>query len=234
MFDAPPPLRGMQSGTCAQVPTERAPAGCITKDSAVRALHLSRFSSLRAFGHRDFVYVWSGALVSNIGTWMETLAVGVFVTTVTGSAEAMGAIAALTYLPPAILSPLGGALADRMDRRTLLILGNGVQMLLAAVLTLLAFTNRLTVPAVGLISLLNGVTSALTNPAFTALTSQVVPAEELHSAVSLNSAQYNLGRILGPMFAALVLAHGGIAWALFANTLSFLAVVVAQIGRAHV
>src|SRR5688572_32773145 len=66
------------------------------KESAVTALHLSRFSSLRAFGHRNFVHVWSGALVSNIGTWMEILALGVFVTTVTGRAEATGGIAALT------------------------------------------------------------------------------------------------------------------------------------------
>ena len=90
----------------------------------MRALHLSRFSSLRAFGHRDFVHVWWGALVSNIGTWMETLALGVFVTTVTGRAEATGGIAALAFLPAVLLSPVGGALADRFDRRKWLAAGS--------------------------------------------------------------------------------------------------------------
>jgi MFS family permease len=193
----------------------------------VRALHLSRFSSLRAFGHRDFVHVWWGALVSNIGTWMETLALGVFVTTVTGRAEATGGIAALAFLPAVLLSPVGGALADRFDRRKWLAAGSLVQAVLALVLTLLAFTGRLTVPAVAVLSLLNGCTNSLINPAFSALISQSVPPEDLSSAVSLNSAQYNLGRIMGPAFAAGVLATGGIAWALAINTLSFVAVFVA-------
>lgn len=212
---------------CGRVPTERASPGCVTRVSAVPALHLTRFSSLRAFGHRDFVHVWSGALVSNIGTWMETLALGVFVTTVTGRAEATGTIAALTYLPAVVLSPVGGALADRFDRRAYLAVGTLVQTLLAGVLTVLAFTGRLSVPAVAVISFLNGCTNTLVNPAFSALINQVVPPEDLHSAVSLNSAQYNLGRIIGPSLAAVVLATGGPPWALFVNTLSFLAVLVA-------
>ncbi|QRO03061.1 MFS transporter [Archangium violaceum] len=193
----------------------------------MRALHLSRFSSLRAFGHRDFVHVWSGALVSNIGTWMELIALGVFVTTVTGRAEATGGIAALTYIPAVVLSPVGGALADRFDRRAYVALGTLVQALLAAILTVLAFTGRLTVPAVAVISFFNGCASTLIGPAFSALISEVVPPEDLHSAFSLNSAQYNLGRIIGPMLAALVLATGGPAWALLCNTFSFLAVLVA-------
>jgi MFS family permease len=195
------------------------------KESAVPALRLQRFSSLRAFAHRDFVHVWSGALVSNIGTWMETLALGVFVTEVTGRAEWTGGIAALTYLPSVVLSPLGGALADRFDRRVYLAVGTLVQALLAALLTVLAFTGHLTVPAVAVISFLNGCTTTLTNPAFSALIAEVVPPEDLHSAFSLNSAQYNLGRIIGPALAAVVLALGGPAWALLVNTLSFLAVL---------
>jgi MFS family permease len=197
------------------------------KDRAVTALRLQRFSSLRAFAHRDFVHVWTGALVSNIGTWMEMLALGVFVTEVTGKAEWTGGIAALTYLPSVILSPLGGALADRFDRRVYLAVGTLVQALLAAILTVLAFTGHLTVPAVAVLSLLNGCSATLTNPAFSALIAEVVPPKDLHSAFSLNSAQFNLGRIIGPALAAAVLATGGPAWALLCNTLSFLAVLVA-------
>jgi MFS family permease len=193
----------------------------------VISLRLPRLSSLRAFAHRDFSRVWFGALVSNIGTWMETLALGVFVTQVTGRAEWTGGIAALTYLPSVVLSPLGGALADRFDRRAYLAVGTGVQALLAGLLTVLAFTERLSVPAVAVISLLNGCTHILINPAFSALITEVVPREDLHSAFSLNSAQFNLGRIIGPALAAGVLATGGPAWALLFNTVSFLAVLVA-------
>jgi predicted MFS family arabinose efflux permease len=89
----------------------------------------------------------------------------------------------------------------------------------------LAFRGQLTVPAVAVISFLNGCTTTLTNPAFSALIADVVPPEDLHSAFSLNSAQYNLGRILGPTLAAGVLAVGGPAWALLCNTLSFIAVL---------
>ena len=92
---------------------------------------------------------------------------------------------------------------------------------------MLAFTGHLTVPAVAVISFLNGCTSTLTNPGFSALVSELVPPEDLHSAVSLNSAQFNLGRIMGPALAAIVLSTHGIAWALLVNTLSFIAVLVA-------
>jgi len=200
---------------------------CDTKTAAVRALRLPRLSSLRAFDHPGYFAVWVGALVSTIGTWMETVAMGVYVTQETGRAEWTGGIVALTFLPSVILSPLGGALADRFDRRAYVALGTVVQLLLAGVLTLLAFTHQLNVPAVAIISLLHGCTSTLINPAFNALLAELVPPRDFHSAVSLNSAQFNLGRIIGPALAAAVLGVGGVSWALLINTLSFLAVLVA-------
>jgi predicted MFS family arabinose efflux permease len=102
-----------------------------------------------------------------------------------------------------------------------------VQGLLAGILAVLAFTGRLTVPAVAIISFLNGCAATLSNPAFSALIADSVPPEDLHSALSLNSAQFNVGRIVGPTLAALVLATLGMAWALLINTVSFLAVLVA-------
>ncbi|XXF78185.1 MFS transporter [Myxococcaceae bacterium GXIMD 01537] len=191
------------------------------------ALRLPRLSSLRAFGHSSYVAMWLGSLVSNIGTWMETLALGVYVTETTGRAEWTGGIVALTFLPTAVLAPVGGALADRFDRRRYLAVGAVVQMLLACALALLAFTGTLSVSAVSVIALLNGCTSALMNPAFTALLAELVPPEDLHSALSLNSAQFNLGRIVGPALAATVLALWGPSWAFACNALSFGAVVVA-------
>ncbi len=194
------------------------------------ALRLPRLSSFRAFGNRSFVYLWLGALVSNIGTWMETIALGVYVTETTGRAEWTGGIAALTFLPAAVLAPVGGALADRFDRRLTLALGTLVQTLLAGVLTVLAFTDGLSVPVLGVIAFLNGCAATLASPAFSALLAELVPPEDLHSALSLNSAQFNLGRIIGPVLAAAVLASWGPAWAFLINALSFAAVLVALTG----
>ncbi|MBJ6760764.1 MFS transporter [Myxococcaceae bacterium JPH2] len=191
------------------------------------ALRLPRLASLRPFDHPGFFAVWLGALVSNVGTWMETVAMGVYVTETTGKAGWTGAVVALSFLPAVVLAPLGGALADRFDRRTYAAVGAVLQALLAGVLTLLAFRNQLSLGAIGVISFLNGSVSTLTNPAFSALLAELVPPHELHLATSLNSAQFNLGRIMGPTLAALVLASGGPPWALLANTLSFFAVIVA-------
>ncbi|ATB44442.1 MFS transporter [Corallococcus macrosporus] len=193
----------------------------------MRALRLPRLSSLRAFEHPGYFAVWVGALVSTIGTWMETVAMGVYVTEATGRAEWTGGIVALTFLPAVVLSPVGGALADRFDRRAYVALGTVVQLVLAGVLTLLAFTHRLSVPVVGVISFVHGCASTLINPAFSAMLAELVPPRDLHSAMSLNSAQFNLGRIIGPALAALVLSVGGTSWALLVNTLSFVAVLVA-------
>jgi predicted MFS family arabinose efflux permease len=158
---------------------------------------------------------------------METIALGVYVTETTGRAEWTGGIAALTFLPAVFLAPVGGALADRLDRRTYLAVGTVVQMLLAMALALMSFTGTLSVHAISVIALLNGCASTLTNPAFTALLAELVPPEDLHSALSLNSAQFNLGRIVGPVLAGTVLAAAGASWAFAVNALSFVAVVVA-------
>lgn len=191
------------------------------------ALRLSRFSSLRAFEHPGYLPVWTGSLVSNIGTWMETVALGVYVTQVTGRAEWTGGVVALTYGPGLFLSPVGGALADRFDRRTYVALGAMAQMFVASVITLLAFTHHLSVPLVAVAAFLNGCVNMLTGPAYSVLLAELVPPEDLHSALSLNSAQFNLGRVIGPLLATVVLAMGGIAWALLINALSFVAVLAA-------
>jgi MFS family permease len=190
-------------------------------------LTLPRIASLEAFSHKGFGAVWAGALVSNVGTWMETLAVGVYVTEATGRAAATGGVAALMYLPSVVLSPLGGALADRFERRRYLAVGTTVQTLLAGALAALAFTGSLSVAAVSLIAFLMGCANTLTHPAFSALLGELVPQRALHSAFSLNSAQYNLGRIIGPALAAVALAAGGPAWCFLLNTVSFGAVLVA-------
>ena len=183
-------------------------------------------SSLRAFRHPNFVRFWMGAFISNVGTWMETIAVGVYVTQSTGRAGWTGTVAALMYLPTLVLGPLAGAMADRTDRRRLLSWLTTAQTALAVALAVLAFTGRLSVPAVAVLAFFAGCVNALVGPVYSSLLAELVPAEDLLSALSLSSAQYNLGRIIGPTLAALAIAAGGQALAFLCNAASFLAVLV--------
>jgi len=187
----------------------------------------SPVSPFRPFRHRAFATVWAGSFVSNIGTWMETVAIGVYVTQATGQAAWTGTVAALTYVPTVLLGPFGGALADRFDRRRFLVAVTLFQTLLAAILTLLAATDRLSVAAVATIVLLAGCAFAVAMPAVQAMTPDLVGADDLLGAMSLGAAQFNLGRVVGPALAGLVITAGGLAWAFGLNVVSFGAVLLA-------
>ena len=189
--------------------------------------HPNRVSPFRPFRHRAFAVIWTGSFVSNIGTWMETVAIGVYVTQATGQAAWTGTVAALTYVPTVLLGPFGGALADRFDRRRFLVGVTLFQTLLAAVLTLLAATDRLSVAAVATIVLLAGCAFAVAMPALQAMTPDLVGTDDLLGAMSLGAAQFNLGRVVGPALAGLVITAGGLAWAFGFNVVSFGAVLVA-------
>jgi MFS family permease len=185
---------------------------------------LLELSSFQAFRFPGFGALWTGALISNVGTWMSTVAVGVLVTQQTGKAAWTGAVAALTFVPAVVLSPVAGALADRFERRRYIALLTAAQIAVAACLAVLAFTGHLTVGWMALLAFLGGCASTLSLPGFVALISELVPPEGLHSAFSLNSAQFNVGRVLGPALATIVFAVAGPAWAFAGNALSFTAV----------
>jgi len=186
-------------------------------------VNLSRsFAPLR---HRQFALLWAGAFTSNIGTWMETVGVGVLVTTETGQAGWAGLVAAAGFVPTAVLAPLGGALADRIPRRRLLLTTTAVQTSLAGLLTLLTATGT---PGPGIVTLIvlgAGCSLALGFPAYQALLPDLVPREDLPGAIALSSAQWNLGRVIGPALAGVVIRVGGYAWAFGFNTISFAAVI---------
>jgi predicted MFS family arabinose efflux permease len=176
-----------------------------------------------------FAILWTGAFVSNVGTWMESVAVGILVTHATGEAIWTGLVAAAGFVPVAVLAPVGGALADRVPRRQLLIVTSSIQTVLASVLTLLAATGR---PGPGIVTLIvfgAGCVQAIGFPAYQAVLPDLVPHDEIVSAVALSSAQWNLGRIVGPALAGLVIELGGYEWAFAFNTLSFLAVIFAVV-----
>jgi MFS family permease len=184
-----------------------------------------RFDSLAPLRHRDFARFWTGAFVSNIGTWMETVSIGVYVTQATGRATWTGAVAAAGFLPTAFLGPIGGAIADRFERRVILLSTTLVQTAFASIMTALFIVGHPAPVTVTLMVFGSGIAQALGFPSYQALLPDLVPVEDLAGAIALSSAQWNLGRVIGPLVAGIVISLGGYPWALGINAASFLAVV---------
>jgi MFS family permease len=184
-------------------------------------------ASLRPFRYRGFTLLWTAGLISTVGSWMQTVAVGALVVSNTGKATWAVLVAAGAFLPTGLLSPVGGALADRLPRRPVLVVGN-LAAAVTAVLLAAAVASGHDSPA-GLVALvtLQGSASALIGPFQQAILPDLVPHSEFLAAISLNSAQFNLGRIVGPALAGATVAAFGYPVAFVANAVSFLAVVVA-------
>lgn len=192
-----------------------------------RASSSSGRASFRPLRHRNFALFFWANLVSNVGTWMQTVAVGALVTARTGRASWAALVAAAVFLPIGLLSPVGGALADRLDRRRWLAIGNLVEAALAAVLVVLSATGRASPAAVTGVVFLAGCMLALLIPFQQAMVPDLVSDEDVLGAAALGSAQYNLGRVVGPALAGVVIAVSSYTWAFAVNAVSFFAVVAA-------
>lgn len=193
----------------------------------MRAGRLLSLASLRPLRRRDFALVWSAALVSNIGSWLQTIAVGILVTELTGQARWTGLVAAAAFVPIGVLSPVGGAIADRVDRRRLLIGTTVGETVAAALLAVLVGTGNASAPAVTALVFAGGCMTALGFPAYQAILPDLVDRDDLLGANSLSMAQFNLGRIVGPALAGAVLVAGSYTWAFALNAASYGAVIVA-------
>jgi len=184
-------------------------------------------ASLAPLRHRNYALLWSGGLVSIVGSWMQTVAVGALVIAHTGKATWAVAIAAGAFLPIGVLSPVGGALADRVPRRMALVTGNLAAGAVALVIAWLVAIGRDGPGVLTLLVTVQGCVSAVIGPFQQAILPDLVPRTEFLPAVSLNSAQYNLGRVIGPALAGVTVAAFGYPVAFVANAVSFLAVVAA-------
>ena len=192
----------------------------------------ARGASFRPLRHRNYALLWSASLVSNIGTWMQTVAVGALVTASTGRATWAALVAAAVFLPIGVLSPVGGALADRLDRRRWLAIGNLVEAGLATVLVVLSASGGASPALVTGVVFLAGCMLALILPFQQAMVRDLVPPEDVLGAASLSAAAYNLGRVVGPALAGVVIAVSSFTWAFAINAVSFFA-VVASLAMMH-
>lgn len=185
-------------------------------------------ASLQPLRSRNFALMWSAALVSNVGSWMQSVALGVVVTAWTHDPTWAGLAAAAAFLPMGLLAPVGGAVADRFDRRRLLIVTTVGEAGFAAGLAVLA-AHHAAPGAMVVAAFFGGVCAAIGFPAYQAMLPDLVPGQDLLAAVSLSSAQFNLGRVVGPALAGVVLVAGSASWAFAVNAASFGAVVVALV-----
>ncbi len=171
--------------------------------------------------------VWSAGLVSNIGSWVQTVAVGILVTELTGQARWTGLAATAAFLPIGLLSPVGGAIADRVDRRRLLIGTTIGETVAAVLLAVLVGTGNASPLAVTAMVFAGGCMTAIGFPAYQAILPDLVDRDDMLGASSLSMAQWNLGRVVGPALAGAVLVAGSYTWAFALNAASYGAVVVA-------
>lgn len=182
---------------------------------------------MRAFRHRDFRWFFVGGLLSNSGNWLQNLAVPYVLFELTERSLWVGLAGFAQFLPAFVLGPIAGALADRHDRRTVLLLTQ-VAMAVAAFALWGAWAAGWHRPALILaLTALTGVFSGLMVPSWQAFVAALVPREDLGSAITLNSTQFNASRAVGPALAGLLLAVAGPGWVFFLNGVSFVAVIAA-------
>ena len=182
----------------------------------------------RALRNPNFRLFWSGNFLSNIGTWMQNVAQGWLVLTLTNnSAFWLGVVGFCGAIPFLLFTLFGGVIADRVNKRRLLFVTQTVMMLLAFLLAALAWFKIVTVWEVALIAFLNGTAMAMNAPSYQALVPRLVPREDLTNAIALNSAQFNMSRILGPTLGGYAMAAFGVAGNFLLNGFSFLAVLFA-------
>lgn len=180
-----------------------------------------------ALTHRNFRYLWLAALGSTIGTWMQQYAQGLLVFDLTKSSFYLGLDVALGQTPILLFMLIGGVIADRYDRRRLLTGSQLIQAFSAFSLALLIFTSHVEIWHVLFFSFVAGCGQAFGGPAYQSLIPTLVPREHLPNAIALNSTQFNLSRVLGPLLGTSVLISLGAAACFGINGLSFFIVVFA-------
>jgi len=188
---------------------------------------MTRPAFLAAFSFRNYRLLWFGAFISSIGTWTQDVAVAWLIHTMVRDPVYLGLRAFAAEAPLIAFMLVGGAVADRIDRRRILLTSQVLQMLFAACLGALYFTGHLGVFAILAIAFVTGLTQSQSAPTYQAVLTSVVPSSHIANAVALNSLQFNLSRAIGPAVAGVLLARGGTGACFVVNVLSFMAVVAA-------
>jgi MFS family permease len=188
---------------------------------------------LAAFRSSLFRRYSAGVLISMIGSWVEAAAYGYVVLLLGGSATTLGLIGFLNTIPNLVFATPAGALADRFDRRKLLLIFQSLNMLLAVVLAATWATGTLTVGLLAVLAVIGGILGTLSFPPFQAMIAATVPHRDLESAVAINSLSLQIARFVGPAVAGLLLAVAGPTWVFGVNAASFVAVLAVLVTLPH-
>jgi predicted MFS family arabinose efflux permease len=180
----------------------------------------------KAFQYRDFRLMWFGACTSSIGTWMQIVAQGWLIYRLSHSAFLLALDQFLGGIPIFLFSLIGGVIADRTERRKILLASQYVQMLSAALLTVLVATGMVQVWHILCLSFASGLAQAFGGPAYQALIPTLVDRDDMPNAIALNSIQFNMAVTIGPALAGQALAKLGEKWCFGLNAISFLAPII--------
>jgi len=176
---------------------------------------------------RNYRLYFAGQLISTTGTWMQSIAQAWLVLQITGSGVALGVTVALQFTPVLLVGAWGGLVADRVDKRRLLVGTQAAAGVLALVLGSVTALGVVQLWMIYVLALGLGAVNALDNPARRAFVVEMVGAEHVSNAVSLSSAMFMAARVIGPAIAGLVIAGFGVSWCFFANGVSYSAAVIA-------
>jgi MFS family permease len=182
-------------------------------------------ATLRALQYRNFQLFFGGQFISLIGTWMQNVAQAWLVYRLTGSSVLLGAIGFSSQIPVFLLSPVGGIVADRSQRRRIVVATQTSAMLLAFALAALTLTGHVRVWHIFVLSAALGCVNAFDIPARQSFIVEMVGKADLMNAIALNSSMFNASRVLGPAIAGLLVAYIGEGWCFFANGASYIAVI---------
>jgi len=181
----------------------------------------------RALSHRNFRLFWAGAFLSNAGTWMQSLAQGWLVLQLTNSGTWLGVDNFMATVPGLLLTLVGGVIADLVDRKRLLIITQAGAGASALVLGVLILTGTVQLWMILALSFVTGCCWAISGPAYQAITVDLVEREDFANAIALNSSQFQLARVIGPLLAALTISFFGLAGCFLINGLSYVAICAA-------
>ncbi len=183
-------------------------------------------ASLAPLHHRSFALALTSSFVSSVGTWMQSVALGIYLTETTRNPLWLGLLTVSAWTPALVGAPIGGVVADRWSRQRWIQLNNFVMACTASALAVAAITHHLSPELACYLAVAEGLCSSASWSAWQSLLPDLVDKDEVLAAVSLSSAQFNLGRIVGPVLAALALALGSVGLCFAMNAASFLFVLV--------
>jgi MFS family permease len=181
---------------------------------------------IRALRHRNFQLFFSGQLISLVGTWMQTVAQSWLVYEKTGSSFKLGAVGFASQIPVFLIAPIGGMVADRVNRQRVVIATQVASMILAFILAALTLTNTVQVWHVFVLAALLGVVNAFDIPGRQSFLVDMVGREDLMNAIALNSSMFNGARVIGPAIAGILLIKIGEGGCFLANGISYIAVII--------